>query len=768
MELFDNFGLTIETMEDKATAQNGDHEKRNRFIRVFIDIVIFSTAFLIVILTSVDKIMIIEPYKRGFSCDDHELKYPLIEETVNGPLIIVLAIFVLPVIMLFVETFYLLVLDEDDRRLFNYISRLYKTIGWYLLGGTFTLLVVEICKACVGRLRPHFFEVCKPNWNYINCSEYYVTDYNCTNEDEEEVISLRPSMENKLILDQAIKGHSVIILGQSGTGKSTLSKQIAKEIIAKGKNVACTATTGIASLNIGGRTIHSWCGIGDGRYSNSELIQTQIDFIKAVNDVSKGDLPEDTLNLIKRLNRPLPPGDDPIRLCARNFDCFVFNSCKLMDMDGKVHVFKAVDDGDLTKLENIPAPKSLHLKIGCPVMLLKNLSSKLVNGLRDTVSYINNENETVGVNFISLNSENFSADNVNFDDCLGCCKYNIDEVKQQGVAESHYTFPNHELSDFSEDELNEIDFLLSSDADLMAIGETGNETEKNIEAEVEKVIDKVEKFVNNLFASLTDILKKKHVSLFENAPSELDYEVCSVIFDKVKSIVLSKQFQHLMVSKENKSKTVSMLISESGLGKLRYIFGRCIAKSRYSHMEIAKQNLYNTKNRESVATSFLKVKMLDFLTTSYSDLENNSNFTGTLHETQRKQNLTEGLTNITDSTFLYAKELEEKRNCIQSVHNFHVYGSDFLKYCHSVLLDNSVLFNKWRNLFSKFEISDKYLFTSVKNAENCLQELYADVIFRFCRIADNQFRKDILHQVGKKNRSDSAKGSTVNLLLNLN
>ncbi|KAJ8310830.1 hypothetical protein KUTeg_012695 [Tegillarca granosa] len=472
-------------------------------------------------------------------------------------------------------------------------------------------------------------------------------------------------MDNKLILDQAIKGHSVIILGQSGTGKSTLSKQIAKEISVKGRNVACTATTGIASLNIGGRTIHSWCGIGDGRYSN------------------------------------------------------------------------------------------------------------------------------------------------------GCCKYNIDEVKQQGVAESHYTSPNHELSDFSEDELNEIDFLLSSDADLMAIGETGNETEKNIEAEVEKVIDvteisvlfcgektaprdqvislhyqnlicnkleKVEKFVNNLFASLTDIFKKTcgdvssatpdpkvwnlfHTelynfsissnyislvqSLFENAPSELDYEVCSVIFDKVKSIVLSKQSQHLMVSKENKSKTVSVLISESGLGKLRYIFGRCIAKSRYSHMKIAKQNLYNPKNRESVAKSFLKVKMLDFLTTSYSDLENNSNFMGTLHETKRKQNLTEGLTNITDSAFLYAKELEEKRNCIQTVHNFHVYGSDFLKYCHSVLLDNSVLFNKWRNLFSKFEILDKYLFTSVKNAENSLQELYADVILRFCRIADNQFRKDILHQVGK-------------------
>ena len=33
-----------------------------------------------------------------------------------------------------------------------------------------------------------------------------------------------------------------------------------------------TATTGITSLNIGGKTIHSWSGIGDGGYTNNTLL----------------------------------------------------------------------------------------------------------------------------------------------------------------------------------------------------------------------------------------------------------------------------------------------------------------------------------------------------------------------------------------------------------------------------------------------------------------------------------------------------------------
>ena len=57
------------------------------------------------------------------------------------------------------------------------------------------------------------------------------------------------STTQPLILTKAKEGHSLLILGQSGTGKSHLVKEIAR-----GKSVAVTATTGIASLNVGGQT----------------------------------------------------------------------------------------------------------------------------------------------------------------------------------------------------------------------------------------------------------------------------------------------------------------------------------------------------------------------------------------------------------------------------------------------------------------------------------------------------------------------------------
>ena len=47
-----------------------------------------------------------------------------------------------------------------------------------------------------------------------------------------------------------------------------------------------------------------------------------------------------------------------------------------------MYVFDAVDSGDkkrLTRKEGVTAGKKISLKIGCPVMLLRNMSAALVN-----------------------------------------------------------------------------------------------------------------------------------------------------------------------------------------------------------------------------------------------------------------------------------------------------------------------------------------------------------------------------------------------------
>ncbi|CAG2229021.1 PIF1 [Mytilus edulis] len=130
--------------------------------------------------------------------------------------------------------------------------------------------------------------------------------------------------------------------------------------------------------------------------------QDEPDFVKAIHDISRGELPTDTHNLLKRLQRPLPPGNDPIRLFARNFDREVYNASRLLDLEGDLKSFHSLDEGDPTKLRKMSVGQSLHLKINCPVMLVKNLSKNLVNGLQGTVQEINTDNNTVTVNFNGL------------------------------------------------------------------------------------------------------------------------------------------------------------------------------------------------------------------------------------------------------------------------------------------------------------------------------------------------------------------------------
>ena len=52
-------------------------------------------------------------------------------------------------------------------------------------------------------------------------------------------------------------GENLLLLGDSGTGKSTLISAFVQQAEQSGKRVAKTASTGIAAQLIGGRTIHS-------------------------------------------------------------------------------------------------------------------------------------------------------------------------------------------------------------------------------------------------------------------------------------------------------------------------------------------------------------------------------------------------------------------------------------------------------------------------------------------------------------------------------
>jgi len=63
-------------------------------------------------------------------------------------------------------------------------------------------------------------------------------------------------------IQTALGGKSLAIVGPGGTGKSVLISRLVKELRRQGKRVAVTASTGIAAVNVGGITLHSFLGTG--------------------------------------------------------------------------------------------------------------------------------------------------------------------------------------------------------------------------------------------------------------------------------------------------------------------------------------------------------------------------------------------------------------------------------------------------------------------------------------------------------------------------
>lgn len=62
------------------------------------------------------------------------------------------------------------------------VKYLYVNIIYFWLGSGLAQITVNLGKYYIGRLRPHFFQACKPN---IDCTskDHYITKYICTNPD---------------------------------------------------------------------------------------------------------------------------------------------------------------------------------------------------------------------------------------------------------------------------------------------------------------------------------------------------------------------------------------------------------------------------------------------------------------------------------------------------------------------------------------------------------------------------------------------------------
>ncbi len=82
-------------------------------------------------------------------------------------------------------------------------------------------------------------------------------------------------------------GASCLLTGCAGTGKSYILRLVVEHCRSHGIAIGLTATTGIAALNVGGQTVHSFFGIGLGDEDVKTLIANVSKRKKAVNRIRK-------------------------------------------------------------------------------------------------------------------------------------------------------------------------------------------------------------------------------------------------------------------------------------------------------------------------------------------------------------------------------------------------------------------------------------------------------------------------------------------------
>ena len=88
-----------------------------------------------------------------------------------------------------------------------------------------------------------------------------------------EILLSELSLEQRQAAEIALSGQNLFITGSAGTGKSYLMKFIVQELKSKygsrpeqqSSAVVVTAPTGVAAINVGGQTIHSFAGIGQSK-----------------------------------------------------------------------------------------------------------------------------------------------------------------------------------------------------------------------------------------------------------------------------------------------------------------------------------------------------------------------------------------------------------------------------------------------------------------------------------------------------------------------
>ncbi|XP_073400649.1 phospholipid phosphatase 3 isoform X1 [Dendrobates tinctorius] len=186
--------MVPESRNGGSTTLNNNNGTGNckKVLLIFLDLFCLIVAALPFLIIETNRI---QPYRRGFYCNDESIRYPNKSgETINDAVLSAAGILISILAIIVGEFFRIYYLKERSYSFIQnpYVSALYKQVGCFVFGCAISQSFTDIAKVSIGRLRPHFIEVCNPRINCSLESHDYIQDYECTGP-ESKVIEARKS-----------------------------------------------------------------------------------------------------------------------------------------------------------------------------------------------------------------------------------------------------------------------------------------------------------------------------------------------------------------------------------------------------------------------------------------------------------------------------------------------------------------------------------------------------------------------------------------------
>ncbi|XP_066453980.1 phospholipid phosphatase 3 isoform X2 [Eleutherodactylus coqui] len=173
--------MVPESRNGGSTTLNNNNGPGNckKILLIFLDLFCLIVVLIPTVVTN--STSVVSPYQRGFFCSDDSIRYEVKKSTVSVPMLIALGVLVAMICIIVGEFFRIYYLKERSYSFIQnpYVSALYKQVGCFIFGCAISQSFTDIAKVSIGRLRPHFIEVCDPDFTQINCSLGYIQDYKC-------------------------------------------------------------------------------------------------------------------------------------------------------------------------------------------------------------------------------------------------------------------------------------------------------------------------------------------------------------------------------------------------------------------------------------------------------------------------------------------------------------------------------------------------------------------------------------------------------------